>query len=347
MNENLLSLEFRDVELLHVRMAFSTTSRDIGRFQVLKLWHLVATIAKIVCIRIKYKPDALYYPPAGRNLVPMYRDIIILCTTRWLFKQTIFHFHAGGISELYDTLPRLIKCLYRRAYFSPNTSIILSRLNPPDDQFIESKASFVVPNGIHCVRDFKSEDKPDHHGINILHVGLLCESKGVLVLLRSLATLASENVRFQACFVGNFQSRQFQDTCEAFVESNNLQERVEFKGALTGRDKWREFHRADIFCFPTFYEAETFGLVVLEAMQYNLAIIASSWRGVPDLIEHEETGLLVEPRSSDELTHALRKLSQDRALMSKLGQNAHSRFTEKFTIDKFRENMQDVFDQLS
>jgi len=46
---------------------------------------------------------------------------------------------------------------------------------------------------------------------------------------------------------------------------------VEYCGFVTGAEKSRLFREADVFCFPTYYPAESFGLVVLEAMAHGLA----------------------------------------------------------------------------
>ena len=346
MNELLLSHKFDNTELIHVRMAFSNQNDDIGRFQIHKLWHLVSVITRIFYVRLRYRPIALYYPPAGPNRIPMYRDMVILICTRWLFKYTIFHFHAGGVSKLYPKLSTFTRALYKRAYFYPEISIILSKLNPRDDIFFHSTRTYVVPNGVKCVAAHYAPKDTTDRLLNILSVGLMCESKGTLVLIESLGLLAKEKIRFKATFVGNFQSHEFKTRCYEYAASLGILDKICFKGSLAGDEKWNEYKNADIFCFPTFYESETFGLVLLEAMQYSLPIIASSWRGVPDIIEDQESGLLIEPRSSANLASRLLYLIENPDVRSLLGKNAQTRFQKHFTEQIFKEKMQNVFENL-
>lgn len=347
MNKLLLSSKFHNAELIHVRMAFSSRNDDIGRFQLVKLWHLISVVTRILYVRVRHKPIALYYPPAGQNRIPMYRDLIILTCTRWLFKYTLFHFHAGGVSELYPKLSFFTKILYRRAYFYPDISIILSKLNPRDDVFFKSKTTCVIPNGIEFVDVNTNSKTSNDRPLNILSVGLVCESKGTLILIESLGELAKSQIQFKATFVGNFQSDEFKTRCYEYAKSLDILDKVSFKGPLVGNEKWNEYKHADIFCFPTFYESETFGLVLLEAMQFGLPIIASSWRGVPDIIKDQESGLLIEPRSPAQLTSQLMCLIEDPDLRKVLGENARKRFHEHFTAQHFGEKIQRVFENLS
>ena len=109
MIDKMLKGQYTDVELHHVRMAFSNEVNQIGRFSISKTLHLISLIARIWIARFRFGIDVLYYPPAGPNRIPVYRDIIILSMTRWLFKSVVFHFHAGGVSDLYPDLPRFVK----------------------------------------------------------------------------------------------------------------------------------------------------------------------------------------------------------------------------------------------
>ena len=109
MIERLLRGKYASMRLFHVRMAFSDSIADVGRFQLGKLWHLLSVIVRIICQRVARRIDVLYYPPAGPNVVPLLRDVVILGCTRWMFRKTVFHFHIIGISEAYRTLPRPLR----------------------------------------------------------------------------------------------------------------------------------------------------------------------------------------------------------------------------------------------
>ncbi len=77
----------------------------------------------------------------------------------------------------------------------------------------------------------------------------------------------------------------------------------------------------DCLLLPTFYEGEGMPGVIIEAYQSGIPVIASRWRDIPELIQHEKTGLLVEPRSMEDLTRAMLRLSSDKKLYQDLSHN--------------------------
>jgi glycosyltransferase involved in cell wall biosynthesis len=64
--------------------------------------------------------------------------------------------------------------------------------------------------------------------------------------------------------------------------------------------------------------SEGLGRVVLEAMARGVPVVATAVGGIPDLVRHEETGLLVPPRDPVALATSIRRLMQDGALRRKL-----------------------------
>jgi len=78
----------------------------------------------------------------------------------------------------------------------------------------------------------------------------------------------------------------------------------------------------DALVFPSWYEGEGMPGVAIEAMQCGLPVIASRWRAIPELVEHERDGLLVEPRDARGLAEAMLRLASDDALQARLSRNA-------------------------
>ena len=148
MIETMLHGKYQHLQFHHVRMAFSESVAEIGGFQLSKVWHLFQVISQIWLIWWHYRPQILYYPPAGPHSVPIYRDIIILLATRWLFPRVIFHFHAGGISERYLQLPTVLRGLAWLAYGRADVGIRLADQTPLDTTALHLHRDVVIPYGI-------------------------------------------------------------------------------------------------------------------------------------------------------------------------------------------------------
>ena len=80
------------------------------------------------------------------------------------------------------------------------------------------------------------------------------------------------------------------------------------------------YSAADIYLFPTL--AETFGLTIVEAMSCGLPVVTFETGGVPEIVENNKTGLVVEYKNGEMLTSALEKLLDDNKLREKMAENA-------------------------
>ncbi len=112
---------------------------------------------------------------------------------------------------------------------------------------------------------------------------------------------------------------------------------------MRGEKKWAAFAQADVFCFPTFYEQESFGIVLLEAMSLGLPVVATRWRATPSIVEEGVTGLLTDVRDADGLARQLSRLIEDPALRRSMGEAGRRRYEERFTAATYRDHLEEVF----
>jgi len=108
---------------------------------------------------------------------------------------------------------------------------------------------------------------------------------------------------------------------------------VRYCGFVAGEEKRRLFLESDCFCFPSYYQAESFPIVLVEAVAHGLPIIAGRWRAIPELLPPGYGGL-VEPRSPEQIAAALEKL-----LRQDYDPALRARFLEHYTDRKFAGGM--------
>lgn len=343
MIDRIVKAAYSKAELYHVRMGFAKDMDDLGSLRLGKLLHLLVVILRIIGMRLRHNARTLYYPPSGPDKFPVYRDMVILCTTRWLFNKTIFHFHAGGISELYPNLNPVAKFFYRRAFFHPDQAIVLAKTVPPDAQFLQAKKTVVLPYGIDDRFDEKLRTKTKDDMLHLLFVAVLYKSKGIFIMLEACRQLKERGFSFVLDVVGMFPDEETKVSCMNFVQQQGLEKYVVFHGVLLGQAKDEAYANADIFCFPSFFESETFGLVVVEAMQFKLPVVATRWRGIPGSVEEEGSGILIPTQDAQALSDAVARLINDASLRKRMGERGRAIYLEKFTSKRFFANLDECF----
>jgi starch synthase len=102
---------------------------------------------------------------------------------------------------------------------------------------------------------------------------------------------------------------------------------------------------ATVFVCPSIYEP--MGIVNLEAMACETAVVASRVGGIPEVVVDEETGYLVEPADADELATRINELVDDAALAARFGKAGRERAVEHFSWRAIAERTVDLYRSLA
>lgn len=339
----LLAQEFDGVALRHVRMAFSQSIEEIGAPSLRKALHLVSVIARILVQRIVWRPHALYYPPAGASRTPILRDIAILVAVRWMFRATIFHFHACGVSAQRDRLPRWLRLWFDLAYRRPDLALHVSDGYPPDGAALGARLNRVVPNGI---PDHATPPAPRAPIPILLNVGIQSDEKGTPVLLDACERLRARGRAFRLVLAGRAHPADFAQRLRDEIRERGLESCVEWRGEVTGEARAALYAGSDVFCFPSRHPTESFGLVLVEAMQFGLPVVAARHRAAPGILGEQEAGLLLESWDPSEWADAISRLLDSPDLRRELGAAGRRRYEAQFTVAAWRDGMQRAFDAL-
>jgi len=163
--------------------------------------------------------------------------------------------------------------------------------------------------------------------------------KGPLVLLKALTMLQRRSVPFIASFVGPW----FRDTCReqfnTLVTRGGLQYAVRYIGPQYGNSRDSLFTEADIFAFPTYYQAESFPLVILEAMSFGLPVVSTSEGAIPEIVVDGLTGFIVPQSEPHQLAARLEHLIMNPQTRLRMGRNGRQRYLENYTMARFHEQL--------
>jgi len=163
--------------------------------------------------------------------------------------------------------------------------------------------------------------------------------KGAWVLLDACRLLKEKGITFICRFVGAWADISEQ-AFNIRVSANNLTDVVQAHGPKYENDNLDFFNSADVFVLPTLNEA--FPLVLLEAMQHELAIVATPEGGITDIVIEGQTGFLVPKKNVEALAQKLEELILNPTLRKRMGREGMMRFKHLFTIETFERNFTEI-----
>lgn len=294
----------------------------------------------------KYSGDVLIVPESETNLLSLTRRVAQILRT---YPCDILHTHkpkdnvlgvlAGALScdplvartvhgspEIFSGVQYLKMILHELPNqfcnkFLVDRIIAVSRdLELRLGTYYGSRKVFYIPNGINCChagtpRDIKQLRlklgvREDDYVIGC--VGRLTAVKGQAFLIKALALLLKAQKPAKLILIGEGALRKDLETLSL---SLGINDNVIFAGH---QEQAREMlHVMDLFVLPSLNEGMP--LALLEAMCVSLPIVASRVGGIPEVIEHEKTGILVEPGDEQMLADACDRLRSDQKLSQRLG----------------------------
>jgi len=114
-----------------------------------------------------------------------------------------------------------------------------------------------------------------------------------------------------------------------FIKERGLEDRISIKNPVPQKDLREIYNRASVAVLNS--SGEGFGLILTEAMLCRRAVIGADSGGIVDIIDHEKTGLLVEPESAVDLSGALVGILKDNDLRDRLAQAGYEKALEEFS----------------
>ena len=353
-----------DVELYHVDARLSKGLDDIGSFRPGKLLLLLKYCLEAIWLRLRYGVRNFYFMPAAPHRSALYRDWLVMTLCRPFFKRIIYHWEAAHLGEWLQTEARpWERAVSKILLYRPDLSIVLGEFNRRDAEAVQSRNTVVVPNGIPdpCpefaqdllprrleriqARQKLARGEPvvaansgdDVRVFKVLFMSMCYSEKGLFDAVEAVALanrkLQGTPFRIKLTVAGAFyvdaEKQQFDnriaqpDLCENGVPA------VEYVGFAAGEVKNRLLRESDCLCFPTWYSAEAFAVILVEALAYGMMVVTTTWRANPECLPAGYEGL-VAPKSPTELAARLVRFTTadyDPAL--------RARFLEHYTVQRF------------
>lgn len=332
-----------DKDLLEIR--FSDSIGGLRRFSLRKLGIFFILLFRLVAKMRRFRPDFVYFSLMAVGPA-FFRDLCFVCIIKAFGVRPVYHLHNRGIRERSGSL--LKRSLYRFV-FKNSWIVHLSHglLASEIEQLHPSRCiTTVIPNGIPDAAPGDVYSKREKgKKINLLYVANMFPGKGYDDAILILHELEKRYKDVQLTMVGEFPDRVIKRDLYRMIDKLKIGDKVRFAGGLYGDDKSAAFRASDIFVFPSRFSQECFPLVLLEAMQFGLPVVAYSVGAIPEILKDGESGLLVPPGEIGAFTDALFRLIETPGQREKMGQLARKTYCENYSDAVMFNGLADLFEK--
>ena len=332
----------------HVDARWSQSADEIGGSSWKKFFLIFRYLREALLIRWKKGVTTLYYVPGPVKWSAVLRDFIVLTLLRPCFRKTVFHWHAIGQGEWAQGSERVrlpgpawlsgvMALLSRWALRRPELSLLVSASSDRDARALGSEEIEVVWNGI---PDIAGENyvRPESIGPvkRLLFFSRGTAEKGLLDALAAVERCAVEQGwsagEYSLTMAGGVAAEIEGEVEELRVRCEKRGVKVERRDFVVGDEKAELFKEHDLLIFPSHWES--FGLVIVEAMSFDLPVVAAASDGAVGVLGSDYP-FLAEPGDVADLARVIGCF-----LTHKPSEVARccgrGLFLEKFTVDRHR-----------
>jgi glycosyltransferase involved in cell wall biosynthesis len=325
-----------------LEIKFSNRIDQLRRLNIRKIYQFLKLILNLIRSIRSIRPDIIYFSlmPVGKGLL---RDLFFVLIIKWYKVTPVYHLHNKGIERNSKRwiLRKLYEFIFRDSYIIHLSRSLydheMSRLKLKNSKFR------IIPNGISKFKHIEAEKQ--NNAIKLLYLSNLFPQKGILDLIEIYNILVKRNPDIVLSVVGGFPYRKTHQQVIQLIRKYNLEDKILMKGPRYGRQKSREYNQADIFIYPTTFRQECFPLVILEAMQSGLPIIASDEGAISEIIDNGTNGIVLCNWTAESFSSEIEALIKNETLRLKLGENAKKKFIELYTVNTLEQNMMNFFEE--
>lgn len=165
-------------------------------------------------------------------------------------------------------------------------------------------------------------------------IGSLYPTKGLKYLIEAANIIKEKSIKF--VLIGEGQERK---KIEELIKNHNLIEK--FNLIKPTYKDYKYLKAFDIFVLASVKEG--FPWTILEAMAANVPVVATKVGAVPEIVENNKNGILVEAKNSEQIAEAIKKLISNKDLREKLSKEGKKTVIEKFTLEKMLKQYENLF----
>lgn len=308
-------LELRSDERLkvdHLPYRFSVSIADQGRVSVRKAVGVAVALGRLACRRSSGRINVFLHPIGGPSLSSTVKDLLLLPPIMLVSERTMLGFHGAGHHREWAGDRSLLVRLARRVLGRCDAAVIQSEANRVDPDWLGIKRLFVVPLASVDQLDPTLVQRNDvDRCLRVVYIGHLGPHRGTPQLVGAVATLCEDVPGLELDIAGDPARGYEEAELRRHIERVGCEDRIRYHGAVVGRAKSELLGRAHILAFPSVFEAESFGLVLIEGLMWGLPVVATDWRANREVLAGASNVAIHphEPDLQNEILLALRTMA--------------------------------------
>ena len=180
--------------------------------------------------------------------------------------------------------------------------------------------------------------------IKVGMAGRINRWKGQKLFVDMAKLVSQENDNVEFLIAGDVYKGEDEilDDLKAYILESGVKDKI---GLLGQVDNMISFYKnIDIFILPSI-QPEPFGLVVIEAMNNKLPVVATNHGGPVEIIENNIDGFLVDYKNAKEMAQVVNKLIKDKELRSYITTNAEKKVKEQFNVNRYVDEISCILDR--
>ena len=230
----------------------------------------------------------------------------------------------------------IIKYNLKKADYILSTSNVMKK----ETEKYTNKEIKVTPFGVDINKFYPNKVESDE--IIIGTIKTLEEKYGVQYLVKAFKQVKEENKDLDIKLrIGGKGSQE--DYLKNLCRELNIENDVTFLGFVKPDDVIKEFQRFDISVFPSTLDSESFGVAAVESEACGTPVIVSNVGGLMESTKPNETSLVVEKKSVEDLAEKLNILVRDKDLRIKMGKAARKFVEDNYSLEKNFEYINKIY----
>jgi glycosyltransferase involved in cell wall biosynthesis len=275
----------------------------------------------------EFHPDVIHYQGSGPHLLSLMgipRSNVVITIHGVLKEESKHQYNLRNTLKFW--FKSLIDTLYLKSF---RNFIFISEYNQRQIRF-KIAAGTIIPNAINA-RFFTFPGKKEFTN-RLIYTGAIRHGKNLLLALKAINNLKYMEKRFTLDVVGGTKDKDYKEIIDNYIRNNNLGDSVTFHGWVKKDEIGELLQQADMLILPS--HQECLPISIAEAMAAGKLVIASRVGGIPEMISHNETGLLFEKNNESQLTDILADLYDNPENAARMATNAARKAAENYDAVK-------------